>query len=462
MRLHVQVEVLHQPSVLELDDVEVVGEVRAGHARLFVSVEHLGGAVPVPELSLVHEVEPLAVEDVALGDDARLPTPGLVARVRRVGQRFALRVDGDAEEPPDPGVDAHGRFSLLGDAPFASPALLAGLARRDSVRDGADSLRVGRERDQSVGAFRRGRGRGHRRSTVRRARPLGSSDVDVGSALDGQMRPRGGGFVPRSSYPRVTVLAVTRRAPRHRAGAFGSVERLDTHPRSGIAAVTRPVQEGRCLVSSERSDIFRAPAGETNGRSVTFVVSPTLPGRDSANARVTRSRHGSHRPIHHLLRQGHRQGPGYLHRCARRRRFPLGRRPRSRIVNLARRARRLPFADATRVSASPTSQVACSLRGCSRRRLGSGSRTRATRYAPESTRVGPARRDSPRPRPIRCPRIRPEICFPTLSRNVRCSRSSRRYTTRSRTRPRNGWRSWPRSSARRTGPRLRTSSRTCS
>ena len=78
-----------------------------------------------------------------------------------------------------------------------------------------------------------------------------------------------------------------------------------------------------------------------------------------------------------------------------------------------RRARRLPFADATRVSASPTSQVACSPRGCSRRRLESGSRTRATRYAPESTRVSPARRDYPRPRPIRCPRICPEICFPT-------------------------------------------------
>ena len=185
--------------------------------------------------------------------------------------------------------------------------------------------------------------------------------------------------------------------------------------------------------------------------------------RDSANARVTRSRHGSHRPIHHLLRQGHRQRPGHLHRCARRRRPPHGRRPRSRIVNLATLARRLPFADATRVSASPTSQVACSPRGCSRRRLESGSRTRATRYAPESTRVGPARRDSPRPRPTDARDfVLRFVSQSTLSRNVRCSRSSRRTTKRSRTRPRNGWRSWPRNSARRTGPRLITSSRTCS
>ena len=35
-------------------------------------------------------------------------------------------------------------------------------------------------------------------------------------------------------------------------------------------------------------------------------------------ARVRHSRHGSHRAIHHILRQGHRQGPGDLHRCARR------------------------------------------------------------------------------------------------------------------------------------------------
>ena len=203
---------------------------------------------------------------------------------------------------------------------------------RDSVRSGADSLRGGCERDQSIGAFRRCRGRGHRRSTVRRARPLGSSDVDVGSAPGGEMRPRGGRFVPRSSYPRVTVFVVDRRAPRHRAGALGSVERLDTHPRSGIVAVTRPVQEGRCLVSSERSDIFRQSGRRMDG--ALLLRSPALPGRDSANARATRSRHGSHRPIHHLLRQGHRQGPGHLHRCATKT-PPHGRHHSSRIVNLA-------------------------------------------------------------------------------------------------------------------------------
>jgi len=192
--------------------------------------------------------------------------------------------------------------------------------------------------------------------------------------------------VPRSSYPRVTVLAVTRRAPRHRAGALGSVEGLDTHPRLGIAAVTRPVQEGRCLVSSERSDIFRAPAGETNGRSVTFVVCNPPRARQCERTRETQppwippphpspsstrtpARAGLPTSVRATKTPPARPSPSLPHRESR----PL------------RRARRLPFADATRVSASPTSQVACSPRGCSRRRLGYGSRTRATRYAPEAS-----------------------------------------------------------------------------
>ena len=122
-------------------------------------------------------------------------------------------------------------------------------------------------------------------------------------------------------------------------------------------------------------------------------------------ARARHSRHGSHRAIHHILRQGHRQGPGDLHRCARRTRpraspsFPA-----SQISPHLGRTAELPLADATCPPAPEPAQVPSSPCGCSRRPSGSGSRIRATRYASDTSRYIATRRDIPRPRAIRRPK----------------------------------------------------------
>ena len=122
-------------------------------------------------------------------------------------------------------------------------------------------------------------------------------------------------------------------------------------------------------------------------------------------ARVRHSRHGSHRAIHHILRQGHRQGPGDLHRCARRTRpraspsFPA-----SQISPRLGRTAELPRELTLPPLPAHSAQVPSSPCGCSRRPSGSGSRIRATRYAPDTSRYIPTRRDVPRPRAIRRPK----------------------------------------------------------
>ena len=142
-------------------------------------------------------------------------------------------------------------------------------------------------------------------------------------------------------------------------------------------------------------------------------------------ARVRHSRHGSHRAIHHILRQGHRQGPGDLHRCARRTRpraspsFPA-----SQISPHLGRTVQLPLADATCPPAPEPAQVPSSPCGCSRRPSGSGSRIRATRYAPDTSRYIPrdatsralVRSDAQNHSPA-------ERIFPTSTKPNRCLRS---------------------------------------
>ena len=142
-------------------------------------------------------------------------------------------------------------------------------------------------------------------------------------------------------------------------------------------------------------------------------------------ARVRHSRHGSHRAIHHILRQGHRQGPGDLHRCARRTRpraspsFPA-----SQISPHLGRTVQLPLADATCPPAPEPAQVPSSPCGCSRRPSGSGSRIRATRYASDTSRYIPTaatsralvRSDAQNHSPA-------ERIFPTSTKPNRCLRS---------------------------------------
>ena len=142
-------------------------------------------------------------------------------------------------------------------------------------------------------------------------------------------------------------------------------------------------------------------------------------------ARVRHSRHGSHRAIHHILRQGHRQGPGDLHRCARRTRpraspsFPASQIPPhlGRTVGLPRELTLPPLpAHSAQVPSSPC--------GCSRRPSGSGSRIRATRYAPDTSRYIPrdatsralVRSDAQNHSPA-------ERIFPTSTKPNRCLRS---------------------------------------
>ena len=108
-------------------------------------------------------------------------------------------------------------------------------------------------------------------------------------------------------------------------------------------------------------------------------------------ARVRHSRHGSHRAIHHILRQGHRQGQGDLHRCARRTRpraspsFPASQISPPQLGRTAELPRELTLPPLPAHSA----QVPSSPCGCSRRPSGSGSRIRATRYAPDTSRYIP-------------------------------------------------------------------------
>ena len=70
-----------------------------------------------------------------------------------------------------------------------------------------------------------------------------------------------------------------------------------------IKAVPRRRRDTRFLAILENNARRACPSGSLSA---------------TPRARVRQRRHGSHRAIHHILRQGHRQGPGDLHRCARR------------------------------------------------------------------------------------------------------------------------------------------------
>ena len=142
-------------------------------------------------------------------------------------------------------------------------------------------------------------------------------------------------------------------------------------------------------------------------------------------ARVRHSRHGSHRAIHHILRQGHRQRPGDLHRCARRTRpraspsFPA-----SQISPHLGRTFELPRELTLPPLPAHSAQVPSSPCGCSRRPSGSGSRIRATRYASDTSRYIPrdatsralVRSDAQNHSPA-------ERIFPTPNSSNRCLRS---------------------------------------
>ena len=125
MRLGFEVEVLHETELLELLDVEVVGEVGVGYLISFVFRERLVGAEPALEGTLMDDVELAVVHEGDVGDDARLPKQ---IRLRVPGgQGFAELVDGDVNKPTDPMAI----LLLLRVAPlarFAPASLLARVA----------------------------------------------------------------------------------------------------------------------------------------------------------------------------------------------------------------------------------------------------------------------------------------------------------------------------------------------
>ena len=122
MRLGFEVEVLHETELLELLDVEVVGEVGVGYLISLVFGERLVGAESALEGTLMDDVELAVVHEGDVGDDARLPKQ---IRLRVPGgQGFAPLVDGDANKPTDP-MAILLLLLLLRVAPFAPAPLLA-------------------------------------------------------------------------------------------------------------------------------------------------------------------------------------------------------------------------------------------------------------------------------------------------------------------------------------------------
>ena len=143
MRLGFEVEVLHETELLELLDVEVVGEVGVGYLISFVFRERLVGAEPALEGTLMDDVELAVVHEGDVGDDARLPKqmcPPPNADVSG-GQGFARLVDGDAKKPTDPMAILV--LLLLRVAPLARFAP-ASLLARVAGSGGVDALGGGR------------------------------------------------------------------------------------------------------------------------------------------------------------------------------------------------------------------------------------------------------------------------------------------------------------------------------
>ena len=174
MRLGFEVEVLHETELLELLDVEVVGEVGVGYLFSFVFGERLVGAEPALEGTLMDDVELAVVHEYDVGDDARLPKqicPAVRADLSG-GQGFARLVDGDANKPTYPMAV----LLLLRVAPFAPAPLLA----RSAGAGGVDALCGGCRRDRSFATPWKVllRGLGRVRSTARgtTCRVVGRSD----------------------------------------------------------------------------------------------------------------------------------------------------------------------------------------------------------------------------------------------------------------------------------------------
>ena len=177
-----------------------------------------------------------------------------------------------------------------------------------------------------------------------------------------------------------------------------------------IKAVPRRRRDTRFLSCLENNARRACPSGSLSA---------------TPRARVRLRRHGSHRAIHHILRQGHRQGQGDLHRCARRTRpraSPSS--PASQISPHLGRTVGLPRELTLPPLPAHSAQVPSSPCGCSRRPSGSGSRIRATRYAPDTSRYIPrdatsralVRSDAQNHSPA-------ERIFPTPNSSNRCLRS---------------------------------------
>ena len=62
-RIFISIAVLEESELLQLDDIEEIGEVRARYTLPGVPLQHLVRDFPVLELSLVHEPLPLPIHE---------------------------------------------------------------------------------------------------------------------------------------------------------------------------------------------------------------------------------------------------------------------------------------------------------------------------------------------------------------------------------------------------------------